>query len=404
MEESLLSRLPISPLSLINDLFRPLTSKPTASSSFISEETDEEKKLRIETFANMNVAPEVVQLPEVSEGLQEVTVDSEVEVVHVKRKRSHTRKKDHRSQKASSAPASDNVSLISVDSSASLLSPISSESSGYRSVSEDKQCTDEGINAPSLTPCKGSEETVVEGDTLPEIKTLDIRTEPPEEKLSHDERLRRILEDNPPAKKQEVCFSRTIEWKTGMERSSPKTTVMFSSNEVSDTLSAEMTMEMPVSSLTTSLQNSSSCERLNTVNIEGVNEQLSTDDAVAEDDLVASVEEPSIYDDVPVPLKDAVEHPAETVGDVAVSSALEAEVLADETQHEIESAALVSTEAKANHKDCSVVQTKVPKVASTFPADKRHAADIQYVVIPLLLELCVPVRGLSMYHSYSFST
>lgn len=410
MEESLHSRLTISPLALISDLFRPLTSKSTASSSFISEETEEEKKLRIETFANTNVVPEVVQSPEVSEDTQEVAVDTEVEVMHVKRKRHHSKRKEHRSQKTSSAPASDNVSLISVDSSASLLSPISSESSGYRSVSEDKQCADEGINITSLTG-KSSEETVTESEVLSEIKTSDKETEPLEEKLSHDERLRRILEDNP-VEKQEVCFNRTIEWKTSTEPSPPKTTNMLSTDKVTDMLSAEETSDMPLSSLTSSLQNSNSREQYNAVNLD-VDEQPSTDDAIAEAVLIASVEEPSIYDDVPVSLKeqpDVVENSSETACDVATSSAstspvsLETDIVAVETEHKTESMALVSTESKANHEDCRVVETKLPKITSILQSEKRHAADIEYVIVPLSLESLILDRIVFMYHPYSVST
>lgn len=396
MEESLHSRLTISPLALISDLFRPLTSKSTASSSFISEETEEEKKLRIETFANTNVVPEVVQSPEVSEDTQEVAVDTEVEVVHVKRKRQHSKRKEHRSQKASSAPASDNVSLISVDSSASLLSPISSESSGYRSVSEDKQCADEGINISCLTG-KSSEETVTESEVLSEIRTSDKETEPLEEKLSHDERLRRILEDNQ-VEKQEVCFNRTIEWKTSTEPCPPKTTNMLSADKPTDMLSAEETTDVPPSSLTPTLQNSNSREQLNAVNLD-VDERSSTDDAaIAEAVLAASVEEPSIYDDVPVSLKeqpDVVEHSSETVCDVATSAAstspvsLETDIVAVETQHKTESMAVVSTEPKANHDDCRVVETKLPKMTSVLQSEKRHAADIEYVIVPLSLELLI---------------
>lgn len=407
MEESLHSRLPISPLSLISDLFRPLTSKPTASSSFISEETEDEKKLRIETFANTNVVPEVVHSPEVSEDMQDVAVDTEVEVIHVKPKRHHSKRKEHRSQKASSAPASDNVSLISVDSSASLLSPISSESSGYRSVSEDKQCTDEGINGSSLTG-KSSEETVIESDVLPEIKTLDKKAEQLEEKLSHDDRLRRILEDNQ-AEKQEVCFNRTIEWKTSTEPSPPKTADM-SSDKMAEVLSAEKTTDTALySSLTNSLQNSNPREQLNDINLD-VDEEPSTDTTLVEDVLVASMEEPSIYDDVPVSPKEqpeVVDHSSETVCDVTTSStsaspvSLETNVHTVETQHKTQSTAVVS---KPNHEDCSVAETKLPKMTTVFQSDKRHAADIEYVIISLSLELCILDRVVSMYHPYSIST
>lgn len=224
------SRSVISPLTLLSSFMKPRSFKQSPSSASLTlGETEEEKKLRIETFANAETLVPVA-LP-VDNSTAFDGVGGEVEVIRVRPKRVHARKRDH-ARKSPSVPESDDSSLVSADSSGCLLmSPTSLESSGYQTVQEDSGGTQRVGGSPSDLGSKPDsfgaaviKKTHVEDVRLSEKSPHKMTRLLRGELVSEDDKLLRILDDHlpvamPPGK---VYLNSVLEWKDAADPSADR--------------------------------------------------------------------------------------------------------------------------------------------------------------------------------------
>lgn len=267
---------------------KPHSFKQSPSTASLTlEETEEEKKMRIETFASAEVVP--VALPADNSIVFDGVV-GEVEVIRVKPKHVHVRKRN-RTRKSPSVPESDNSSLVSVDSSACFLtSPTSLESSGYQTVQEDSGCTQCIDHSPSNLGSKLNNfgeavirkmhvEDVQLSEKSPHKINLLFRGE-----LSQDNKLLHILDDRLPATMPtgKVYLNSMLEWKSATDPSTERKNGL------------PLVRSLPIFN-TGDLRSAPIQSCVN--NRDEVKVKIEPVKRATETLLAAPVEEPSIYDD-----------------------------------------------------------------------------------------------------------
>lgn len=265
-----------------------------STASLTLEETEEEKKMRIETFANAETLVPVALSADNSVAFD--GVGGEVEVIRVRPKRIHARKRD-RAQKSPSVPESDNSSLVSIDSSACLLtSPTSLESSGYQTVPEDSGGTQCVGGSPSDLGSKPDDfgEAVIKKTHVKDVRLSEKSPHKMSrllggELLSEDDKLLRILDDRLPAPMPpgKVYLNSVLEWKGATDSSTEQKNrlPLVRSLPIFDTADFR-----PASSPSKVLKQS--CVN----NRHEVKVEVEAGKRVTEALLAAPVEEPSIYD------------------------------------------------------------------------------------------------------------